>query len=139
MGKGLSLAKKEEAFVTTGFNNWKKAYQRFQQHIQSDLHKESILKIELLKQDSVSSLLNKQAMAEQEQHRVQLLKQLSSLKFLLRQGLAVRGHEDMEGNLLQLLKLRNDDCPGLNSWNMERKYFSPANHNEQITLMELSH
>ena len=68
MGKGLSLAKKEEAFVTTGFDNWKKAHQRFYQHIQSVLHKESILKIELLKQDSVSSLLNKQAMAEQEQH-----------------------------------------------------------------------
>ena len=68
MRKGLSLAKTEEAFVTTGFDNWKKAHQRFNQHIQSDLHKESILKSELLKHDSVSTLLTIQAMAEQEQH-----------------------------------------------------------------------
>ena len=27
VGKGLSLAKKEEAFVTIGFDNWKKAHQ----------------------------------------------------------------------------------------------------------------
>ena len=70
-------------------------------NIPSHLHKESILKVELLKQDSVSTLLNKRAMAEQKQHRDQLLRQLSSLRFILRQGLAVRGHEDLEGNLLQ--------------------------------------
>ena len=62
--KGLSLAKKEDAFVASGFDNWKKAHQKFTQHAQSDLHKESILKVELLKQDSVSTLLNRQAMAE---------------------------------------------------------------------------
>lgn len=84
------------------------------------------------------TLLNKQAMAEQKQHRDQLLRQLSSLRFLLRQGLAVRGHEDLEGNLLQLLMLRSDDCPDLNRWIKERKYFSPAILNEQIALMGLS-
>ena len=95
VGKGLSLVKNENAFVTSGFDNWKKAHERFTQHAQSDLHKESILKVELLKQDSVRALLDKQAMAEQKQHRDQLLKQLSSLRFLLRQGLAVRSHDDM--------------------------------------------
>ena len=44
----------------------------------------------------------------------------------------------MEGNLLQLLKLRSDDCPGLNSWITERKYFFPAILNQQIALMGLS-
>ena len=101
VGKGLCLGKKGDAFISNGFDNWKKAHERFTQHTQSDLHKESILKVELLKQDHVSTLLNKQAMAEQKQHRDQLLRQLSSLRFILRQGLAVRGHEDLEGNLLQ--------------------------------------
>ena len=68
MGKGLCLGKKGDAFISNGFDNWKKAHERFTQHTQSDLHKESILKVELLKQDSVSTLLNKQAMAEQKQH-----------------------------------------------------------------------
>ena len=81
------MAKKEDAFVNSGFNNWKKAHQKFTQHSHSDLHKESLLKVELLKQESVSSLLNKQVMETQTQHRNELLKQLSSLKYLLRQGL----------------------------------------------------
>ena len=59
--KGLSLVKKEDAFVTSGFDNWKKPHERFTQHVQSDLHKECILKVELLKQDSVAALLNEQA------------------------------------------------------------------------------
>ena len=134
----MCLGKKGDAFISNGFDNWKKAHKKFTQHTQSDLHKESILKVELLKQDSVSTLLNKQAMAEQKQHQDQLLRQLSSLRFLLRQGLAVRGHEDLEGNLLQLLMLRSDDCPDLNRWIKERKYFSPAILNEQIALMGLS-
>ena len=71
MGKGLCLGKKGDVFISNRFDNWKKAHERFTQRTQSDL--ESILKVELLKQDSVCTLLNKQAMAEQKQHRDQLL------------------------------------------------------------------
>ena len=67
-----------------------------------------------------------------------LLKQLSTLKYLLRQGLAIRGHEDLEVNLLQLLKLRSEDCLQLNTWSSERKYFATPILNEQISLMGLS-
>lgn len=45
-----------------------------------------------------------------------LLKQLSSLRYLLRQGLALRGHDENEGNLVQLLLLRTEDCAGLKGW-----------------------
>ena len=59
---------------------------------------------------------------------------------LLRQGLAIRGsgHQEMQGNLLQLLLLRVEDCPQLKSWISDRKYFSPEIVNEQIALMGLS-
>ena len=60
---------------------------------------------------------------------------MSSLKYLLKQGLAIRGHDDIEGNLLQLLAFRSEDCPELNSWLRDRKYFSPDILNEQIALM----
>ena len=79
MGKGLCLAKKEDVFVSSGFNNWKKAHERFVQHAKSDLHRESLMKVELIKTDSVSSLLNKQVMKEQKERQLQLLKHLSSL------------------------------------------------------------
>lgn len=66
-----------------------------------------------------------------------LLKQLSPLRYLLRQKLAIRGYDDLEGNLLQLLMLRASDFPQLDSWIKERKYFSPTILNEQISLMGL--
>ena len=62
------------------------------------------------------------------------LKQLSSLQFLLRQGLAIRGHTDEESNLSQLLKLRCEDEKNLRSWLQEKKYGSPEIINECITL-----
>jgi hypothetical protein len=58
-----------------------------------------------------------------------LLKQLSSLKYLLRQGLAIRGHTENEGNIMQLLMLRCEDIP---QWLIAKKYLS---HGEQIALM----
>lgn len=42
-----------------------------------------------------------------------LLRQLSSLKFLLHQGMAIRGHKEGDGNLVQLMMLRSEDVPGL--------------------------
>ena len=60
---------------------------------------------------SVAAQLDK-AHKEQQQIRQQmLLKQLSSLQFLVHQGLAIRSHSELEGNLIQLLKLRAEDDP----------------------------
>ena len=76
-------------------------------------------------------------MADRNVRRQMLLMQLSSLKYLL-QGLAIRGHEDIEGNLLQLLSFRSSDCSQLNAWIKERKYLSPQIVNEQISLIGLT-
>ena len=87
----------EAAFVTMGYNNWKKAVERFNQHTFSSLHKESLLKIELLKVVPVDAQLHAKVKIDQENHREMLLIVIESLKYLLRQGLAIRGHEDTEG------------------------------------------
>ena len=63
------------------------------------------------------------------------MKQLSSLKFLLRQGLAIRGHNDKDGNLVQLMELRSEDSPRLKRWLDSDHYLSPQIVNEMITLM----
>ena len=84
---------------------------------------------------NVVSLLSDAHKKEQEMRRQMLLKQLSSLKYLLRQGLAIRGHDDHEGNLIQLLKLREEDDPQLRTWLSDGKYLSPVIVNEQIKLM----
>ena len=76
------------------------------------------------KQQPVSQQLSSQLKAEQESRRMCLVKQLQSLPYLLREGLAVRGHKSDEGNLQQLLKLRSLNVPALKQWISERKYFS---------------
>lgn len=73
--------------------------------------------------------MNKRARGEQKVRQEMLAKQISSLRFLLRQGLAVKGHEDLESNLFQLLQLRSSDCSDL---------AAPTIINKQIALMGLS-
>ena len=136
----LQLAKKgdDAAFVVAGFDNWKKALEKCKQHSTSDLHKWPLLSIELMQQEDIQPSISRQAATLHKSQQQMLIMQLSSLKYLLRQGMAVRGHEEMEGNLMQLLKLRSDDCSELITWIKERKYFSPQILNEQISLMGLS-
>lgn len=91
-----------------------------------------------MNQESVSAVLSKQVQADQKIHRELLLKQLSALRFLLRQGMAIRGHTEIEGNLIQLLLLRTEDVPQLKMWCEDKKYLSPEIQNEMISLMGLS-
>lgn len=91
--------------MVSGFNNWKKVLERFNKHARSEIHKEAILKVELSKGETVHALMSKKAVEIQKVRQEMLIKQISSLKYLLRQGLAVRGHDDIESNLLQLLHL----------------------------------
>ena len=66
-----------------------------------------------MKQPTITAQLSSQAKREQKENRDMLLKQLSSLRYLARQGLAIRGHSEKEGNLMQLLLLGSEDNPQL--------------------------
>ena len=61
----------------------------------------------------MSSQLSSQLAKEQAQRRESFIVQLHCLRYLLRQGLAVRGHTDVEGNLYQLLALLSTYISGL--------------------------
>lgn len=61
-----------------------------------------------------------------------LLKQLSALRFLLRQGIAVHGHIEAESNLFQLLLEKSSDVRELRKC---RNYLSHDIINEQIQLL----
>ena len=91
----LTLTKKyETAFITDGFNNWKKARERFEQHQMSECHKKALLKLKSMQGPSVIQQLDTQAFCTQATNRSMLLKELSSLKLLLKQGLAICGHNE---------------------------------------------
>ena len=64
-----------------------------------------------------------------------LLKQLSALRYLLRQGLAVRGHTEKDGNLYQLLLLCSSEDKKLKQWITDSIYMSHEIITEQIVLM----
>ena len=113
-----------DAFLTTEFDYWKRAQEYFMQHEKSVIHREAVLKLELMKQLTVISQLSSQAKQEQRLNRNMLLKQLSSLRYLLRQGIAIRGHVEIEGNLMQLLHLRCKDIPQLKQRLQAQKYLS---------------
>ena len=64
-----------------------------------------------------------------------LKKHLSSVRFLARQGLAFCGHEESEGNMLQLLQMWAEHDSGIKEWLRDGKYLSHDIVNEQIKLM----
>ena len=134
--KLLNFDKRSEStFTTTGFNNWKKALEKFRKHSVSITHHEAEMKWQQLQQPSISNKLNSQLQSVQASRRCALLKQLKAIKYLLRQGIAVRGHTEIEGNLYQLLLMLANDSVDMKKWIHEGKYMSHEIINEQMCIM----
>ena len=134
--KVLTFSKKsDQAFIGIGYDNWKKAKARFKSHQRSHTHTEAIVKLKVTEQPSVISQLVSSSLRDKEQRRKM---QLSSLRYLARQGLAVRGHKDEEGNLFQLLKCRATVVHGVDEWLKSGKYLSHDIINELVEIMALN-
>ena len=97
-----------------------------------------MMKIGQMHSPSINAQLNFQVKQAQDSHFKLFLVLLSSLKFLLRQGLAVRGHDEIEGNLMQLLLLRCEDNSNLKMWIKDKKYLSSDIINEVMQIMSSS-
>lgn len=86
---------KRSAFVEDGFSNWKKATQRFREHEKSVMHHEALMKLAAHSSaTSISTPLRSQHELDQKFHRKMLIKLLSCIRFLARQGLALRGYDE---------------------------------------------
>ena len=105
------------------------AHERFKQHAQSISHREA-----MMKRPGIEAQLSSQLKQSQKTHQKMLKIQLSSLRFLLQQGFAIREHEELEGNLFQLLLLRKEECPELQQWIESKKYLSSDIINEMIGM-----
>lgn len=67
-----------------------------------------------------------------------LLKIINNVAFFSRQGISLRGHDEAESNVMQLLLLRGKDDPEINQWiKKDNKYTSPVILNEIMHLMSL--
>ena len=99
--KYLQAANKcDNAFTTSGLDNIKKALEKFLTHGTSASHTEAIM---IVSRPTVAQQLSNESAKIMADRRLGLLNQLSAMKFLLRQGIALRGHSEYEGNLPQLL------------------------------------
>ncbi|XP_029448223.1 zinc finger MYM-type protein 1-like isoform X2 [Rhinatrema bivittatum] len=138
--KGLHLSKRNEgAFTVGGFQNWKHAVRAFREHEKAQSHREATAKMLAFvsHQPKTATLVDSQLETQQKYNREMLIKQLTSLRFLMGQGLATEGHDFESGNLYQLMQLRSEDCPDLSHWLSVKKYMSRDIINELIHLFAM--
>ena len=127
--------RQSSSFVDTGFKGWNKAIQRFNEHEKSQMHKEATLKLAMKHSSTdISRQLHAQCEESKRFHKEMLMKLLSSIRYLSRQGLALRGHSEsvdtLDGNLCQLLLLMAEDNKPMREWLGKKEYISPEIVNE---------
>ena len=130
----------DAAFVSNGFGIWNDATVGFNKH-EASLHHRDAVQMMLRRASDVGEMLSKEHANQKAENRTCLLKILSNLQFLSRQGLPLRGdgtNED-DSNFKQLLKLRALDDPVINTW-LEKKRDKYVSHDIQNELLqEMAH
>ena len=141
--KKVKTGNMDACFISTGYTNWKDATCAFKRHEASDAHKaaiEAIVTIPKTTKD-IGTALSEGYKCEVAINRQMLLRIISIVRFLCRQGLPLRGHgDDSDSNFLQTLKFQNEtDAAALSSWleKKHNKFTSPQIQNEIIKAMSL--
>ena len=128
---------KEPAFLTSGFDNWKKATSRFESHQASESHRTATAMFSK-SQPAIDVQMNKNLKHQQEAAAAAskaLLKVFQCLWYLLRQGLPFRGHTPEEGNFIQLLNLFRHGDSGLDEYLKRSITFTSPQSQEEIIHM----
>ena len=130
----------DKAFTSTGFSNWKDAKVAFRNHEQTKCHKEAVQTVVALPKDyrDCAELLSSQHAKEKANNRQMMLKLLSNVRYMARQGLPLRGDgEEDDSNYNQLLRLRGTDDARVLDWIKRKndKYTSPDIQNEMLEIL----
>jgi len=125
----------DTAFAINGFQNWKKAAEKFKTHQSSHAHLAAVMSHKSAKAP-VTAQLSAHEKQQQVTARNSLLAIFECIRYLGRQGLALRGHDQQEGNLKQLLKVYAGTNADLNVWlTRHQDYTSPDVQNEMLSLI----
>lgn len=100
----IKFIKTGENFHAKWFSKMAKS-EKFKAHETSHTHKEAMMKWSARYKPTIAAELSSQLLKLQQLRREGLLMQLRAILFLTRQGIAIRGHTESEGNLYQLLKM----------------------------------
>ena len=109
--KLLSSTRRDPSFITKGFVFWK-ATSSFTKHAASACHREAVASIEKFPRQfgDVGELLNSRLQKEKSLNRDMLRRIVQNLRFLARQGLALRGNgSGLDRNFSQLMLVRAYD------------------------------
>ena len=141
--KFLSSTRRDPCFISKGFTYWKEGISAFKKHTASACHWEAVTAIRRLPNEcaDVAESLNTEHQKEKAVNRKMFLIILQCLRYLARQGLAIRGHDDdHNSNFIQLLHLRAFDHPAITKWIDKKtcKYIAPDIQNECLQLMALN-
>ena len=126
--------------MTRGFSNWKDGTISFKKHELSSSHREAVDMIINIPATTknIGELLSQQHAISKEQNREALYQIFVSIKFLCRQGLALRGDGcEKDGNFQQLLLMKSELDANLKQWlkRKENVYTSPEIQNEILKVM----
>ena len=132
----------ETSFTNTGFSNWQKALHKFSKHEQSACHRAAFDMISKTSK-AIDEMLCTSLAKEKADNRKAMLTIISTIRFLARQGLPLRGSYvssdgcETNSNFLQLLHLRKEDIPVLNTWlqRSQHHFTSPSIQNELLEIM----
>ena len=137
--KNLEMEKnKEEAFLSTGFRNCKKALDSFKGHQKSKCQIAALtFEITIPQCGNIQEMTSEKIKSNMQENRKCLMKIIETIQFLGRKGLALRGDEsDKNSNFMQLLKLRSKDFLKLKEW-LEKKTEKCTSHDIQNELPKL--
>lgn len=94
--KSIVSKKADPAFSSKGFTNWKNALERFERHQHSQSHHHAVT-ASAQKAAPINSQLSTAWSKQQQNARHCLQSIVGSMQFLIRQGLALRGHGKEDG------------------------------------------
>ena len=106
-------------------------------HNNSDSHKLAVKDASKM-QATIECQFNDYTKEKQRLRRQGLIPHLNTLKTLLRQGIAIRGHTDENSNIYQFNKDKANDNEGLNLLMKENQYLSHEILSEQEEILVLA-
>lgn len=136
---------KDDAFIKNGFSDWKRALDKFQKHQLSHSHRQAVSFVTSTTKD-VGEMVQKGYAEQKAENRKILLTIFNCVRFLGRQGLALRGEykgeekSEIDSNLMQLLLLIAIYNPQVSTWlkRTQNRFTSPDIQNEMLSMMALS-
>ena len=132
----LNERSKEQAYISAGFNAWKKAPKCFETHQQTNCHKAAAsLETVVARCSDVVELTNQSIADSRQSDRKYLVDVIRCLRFLARQGMAILGNPG-EDNFTQLLLLLSTKDPSIRS-KLERSRLKYTHNDIQNELLDL--